>query len=281
MKKTYTKKQIVEAIKYWKQVLKTLDESKSLLLDACSNEFGEDVVFDDNQMLFKLNEENILALFSILDRFVFDNKLKTLDDLKVFVGSPSALNSMILQYNNNKPIDLSKYFALYQPDYTAPKIPLTWKRTVVIKKNGIFINNDSHKFSTFAYAASCLCHEMIHVYDMYFGKLYNYLVWAINEGAPAWAINQNSHKTSTYKQKKKEFEMATNIPIEDFGNDYSFEKFNEIASKNIELLKEDDNLSIQCPFSKHIIEKYRDSDLVHISDDGMSFSFSFGIPMPK
>ena len=75
--------------------------------------------------------------------------------------------------------------------------------------------------------------------------------------------------------------MATNIPIEDYGNDYSFEKFNEITSKNIKLLKEDDVLSIQCPFSKDIIEKYKDSDLVHISDDGMSFSFSFGIPMPK
>ncbi len=75
--------------------------------------------------------------------------------------------------------------------------------------------------------------------------------------------------------------MATNIPIEDFGNDYSFEKFNEIASKSIRSLKEDDALSIQCPFPKHVIEKYRDSDLVHISDDGMSFSFSFGIPILK
>ena len=45
MKKSYTKQQIVEVIKYWQNVLKRMDESKSPLLDSCSKEFGEDVVF--------------------------------------------------------------------------------------------------------------------------------------------------------------------------------------------------------------------------------------------
>ena len=40
----------------------------------------------------------------------------------------------------------------------------------------------------------------------------------------------------------------TNIPIEDTGNDYSFEKFNEIASKDISLLKENDDLSNCVPY---------------------------------
>ena len=76
MKKQYTKKQIVEAIKHWKSILRRMDESKSPLLDACSKEFGEDVVFDSNKMLFVLNESNISKLFSILDSFIFASKLK-------------------------------------------------------------------------------------------------------------------------------------------------------------------------------------------------------------
>lgn len=35
--------------------------------------------------------------------------------------------------------------------------------------------------------------------------------------------------------------MKTSIDILDNGNDYSFEKFNEIASKDIKFLKENDN----------------------------------------
>ena len=76
--------------------------------------------------------------------------------------------------------------------------------------------------------------------------------------------------------------MATNIPIEDFGNDYSFEKFNEIASKDINLLKEGEDISNYVPyvFPTHIRDHYKGSDLVHFGDNGYC-SFSFGIPMPK
>ena len=44
MKRHYTKQQIVEAIKRWKSVLKRIDESKSPLLDAFIEKFGEDTV---------------------------------------------------------------------------------------------------------------------------------------------------------------------------------------------------------------------------------------------
>ena len=237
--------------------------------------------FDSSKMLFSLNESNISKLFSILDDFVFANKLKTLGNLKIFVGNPSILNSIILEYSNGNPIDLSKYFALYKPDQYNFILPNGEKR-FNIKKNGIFINTETNKYATFAYTASNICHEMIHVYDMYFGKLYNYVIWAINHGAPVEVIDYNSHKTSIFKQKKGEFETMTNIPIEDVGNDYSFEKFNEIASKNISLLKETDDITNGIPyvFSKKTKEKYRDSSLVHFGDNGY-FSFSFGIPISK
>ena len=284
MGKRYSRKQIEQAIKHWQSVLKRIDESKSPLLDACSRKFGEDVVFGSKDMLFNLNEDNIMALFAIIDKFVFESRLKTLDNLKVFVGNPSVLNKAILQYSNNEPIDLKNYFALYRPDqYIYRNPPVIGKYVVDIKKNGIFINTETHRTSTFSYAASCLCHEMIHVYDMHFGKLYAYLVWAINNGAPVWAIDQNSHETSVYKSKKREFEMKTNIPIEDYGNNYSFEKFNDIASKDIALLREnamsDDNI-VPYVFSKKIQDLYKDTSIVGFGDNGY-FSFSFGIPMPS
>ena len=109
---------------------------------------------------------------------------------------------------------------------------------VALNKNAIFINIENHTASTFSYAASCLCHEMIHVYDMYFGKLYGYLVWAINNHAPAEVIDYNSHFTTVFKQNKSEFYDMTHIEIQDIGNDYSFEKFNEITSKDIKSMKE-------------------------------------------
>ena len=89
MKKRYTKKQILEAIKHWSRVLARIDESKSKFLDACSDEFGEAVVFDDKDMLFEMSSDNLKVLFEVLDQFMFSNKLKTLSNLKLFVGNPS------------------------------------------------------------------------------------------------------------------------------------------------------------------------------------------------
>lgn len=45
MKKRYTKKQIVEAIKHWESVLKKMNESiYNNVIDALINEFDKDVV---------------------------------------------------------------------------------------------------------------------------------------------------------------------------------------------------------------------------------------------
>ena len=61
-----------------------------------------------------------------------------------------------------------------------------------------------------------------------------------------------------FGEEKSEFETMTNIPIEDIRNDYSFEKFNEIASKDIALLKENADLSNCMPyvFPKKIKAKF-------------------------
>lgn len=285
MIKQHSRKQIIEAIRYWKGVLQKINESKSELLDACSKEFGEAVVFDDKNMSFELNHDSLKLLFSIFDKYLFNNKLKTINDLSLFTGNPSQLAKTALQYTNGNLININDYFAFYQPDYRIFKNIKTGQIKINIIKEAIFINIDSHKSSTFAYAATNLCHEMIHCYDMHFGKLYSYMAWAIQRNVPSYVIAYNSHLTTSFKQKKTEFKMKTSIDILDNGNDYSFEKFNEIASKDIKFLKENDNdwtiPGLQAPFSKETIDFYRNSDSIFISDDGMSFSFRFGTRMPK
>lgn len=54
---------------------------------------------------------------------------------------------------------------------------------------------------------------MIHAYDLHFGGLFNYMMWALNVGAPIEVIDYNSHFTNVFKQKQKEFTMETSLPI--------------------------------------------------------------------
>lgn len=67
--KTYSKKQIVEAIKHWKSMLKRIDESKSLLLDKFANTFGEDVVFGNNKIITSLDMAK--DIYNIVNDIVF------------------------------------------------------------------------------------------------------------------------------------------------------------------------------------------------------------------
>lgn len=259
-----------------------MNESKSKLLDICSSKFTEDVVFTDKEYKFALNNENIQNLFEILNSFLFKGMLSKVPKLNLFIGSPVELNPKILEYTQNKPVDLSDYFALYQPDNRFFK-NAAGQIALQIVKNGIFVNTSSNKYSTFAFAASSLCHEMIHVYDMYFGTLYGYTSWMINNGAPPEVIDYNSHLTKVFKNMQQKFETETNIKILKDGANYSFDKYNAEVAADIKLLAEDADLSSYSPmpFSKAIIDFYKDSDIVQISDDGTAFSVSFGIQISK
>lgn len=106
------------------------------------------------------------------------------------------------------------------------------------------------------------------------------IAWILKAGAPPEVIDYNSHFTKTFQQKQREFMDKTNIPIPISGEGRDFDTLCRDMAQNIHLLKESE-ASSQLPFSKETIEKYKDSKLVSISDDGMSFSFSFGIPMPE
>lgn len=273
MKYTYTKKQIVESIKYWQKILKQMNESKSQLLDICIKQFDEDIIFS-NEQLFELTEQNIKILFKILDNWLFASKLSSIKDLKLFIGNPVQLNSIILDYSNYIPIDLTKYVALYQPDrydYT-----IDGKRISTIRKDAIFINIDFHDYTTFSYIFQALCHEMIHAYDMHFGKLFHYMMWALNTGAPPEIIDYNSHFTKVFKQKRNDFLNETNIEIMINANNKDFDELCKKAAENISLLKENDIDNIPT-ITQEMIDKYEKSELVQFGKDKKTISFSFGI----
>ena len=83
MKTQYTKRQIVESIKYWENVLKTLNESKSVLLDAFAKKFGEDIVFGHNgHERINASLEMIKSIYSISNDIVFNSTL-TLRDIRL------------------------------------------------------------------------------------------------------------------------------------------------------------------------------------------------------
>lgn len=201
-KKRYTKKQIFEAIEHWSGVLARIDESKSKFLDACSKEFGEAVVFDD-QLAFEYSKSNTMKVFELLDTFIFESKLNSIKGLSIFIGNLNELNPIAAKYNKNRPIDLSCNFALYLPDLDFGRNRLTGK--LMMRKNSevIFVNTDDHQHGTFAYLLSTLCHEMIHCYDLNFKTLATKTLDLIEKGAPSEVISYTSHFTPCFKEKSK------------------------------------------------------------------------------
>ncbi len=259
-----------------------MNESKSKLLDICIRQFDEDIVFNDEQC-FDLVESNIKLLFKILDNYYFISKLSSIKNLKTFIGDSKKLSSILLSYSNNDQLNFDDYLALYQPKWRRYRNNITNKIMLIIEKDAIFINIGTHKFSSFSYIFSSIFHEMLHAYDMHFGKLFNYTIWALSTGATSDVISYQSHFTSTFKSFKKDFEMETNIPVLIDGNNDDFDVLCKKTAEEIGFLKENDDMSniTPIPFPKEMIERYKGSKLVQFSDDGCSFSFSFGITMPK
>lgn len=280
MKKQYSRNQISEAIKYWKNVLNTMNESKSPLLDACSKEFGEDIVFDDYKMMFELSDKNINSLFNVIDDNLFSNRLKTLNNLRIYVGNESKLDPIATKLNNNHPFSLKPYLALYFPCLNYLQHKITKKIKLVKVSDGMFLNVGNHRYAECAYMISSLCHEMIHCYDANFSYLLKWTEWMLNNGHTQDEINDGSHFTNTFDQKCKEMKSKNGITIQISGNNMDFEELNKNAYDEISLLKEDDDLSNYELFAitDEFREKYRDL----FSFNGLnSACMIFGQRMPK
>lgn len=259
MKKFYTKRQIAESIRFWENVLKRINESKSPLLDACVKQFGEDVVFGGKK-LFELSDENVNALFKIIDGDMFGGKLKTVDNLDIYVGNESILDPIATRFNHNQPFSLKPYLALYFPYLNYFRHKITKKINIIKIADGMFLNIGGHAYAECAYVISSLCHEMIHCYDANFSHLIQWTEWMLNNGHTSDEINDGSHFTDTFEQKSGEMKDRNGISIRISGDDMNFEELNKKAFAEISALNENIDLSDYEPFifTDEFKEKYKD-----------------------
>ena len=80
MKDKYIKKQIIESIRYWQNVLKKINESENQLMQALSNAFGKDKLFSRN-FKDRFNEDFFNKCYNIFNKYLFFSKL---DKIHIF-----------------------------------------------------------------------------------------------------------------------------------------------------------------------------------------------------
>ena len=209
MKRSYTKQQIVEAIKHWESVLKRMDESEDSLHKALYSLFG-DRLYDPADRC-ALNAQLIKDVFAIFNAKLFDNALQSLDPL---VLSTSGIQDLFNRYRHNE--DPNNMYALYMP------IP-DWKAMedngmkTILNAEFFILNSTTCKNASTSFIVNAICHEMIHQYDTWFGDILNIV---LNSSRNKSLFNE--HLTKIFQDKSQEannmsltiFPDAAGIPID-------------------------------------------------------------------
>ena len=160
----YTRQQILEKLEFWKRELEKLDESRSPLIDALVDEFGEDSVFGFNgKHLIPVTLDLIEKCYAAINKWMFSSKLK---QLPIFIEEES-------EYSRTSKDHLASYS--YTHRRTSPKYTLLTKK--VVDENGKVHYPPRLKIPWFVlkskmplmFVASIIAHEMIHQYDVEIG----------------------------------------------------------------------------------------------------------------
>lgn len=265
----YSRKQILEAIKYWENVLVQMNESKSPLLTKFENIFGIDAVYQ-KKLTIDINLKNILCIFNILNVDIFNGNLKLINNkLDLYCGDETQLLSILKsQFKVASNYTISDKLALFHPLLQWLYNKQTKKPVLVSIKNGIFINTDCGSKATLPYLISTICHEMIHCYDCLYGHLLQMTQYCILHGCVEDEISDESHFTPIFKEKSKMMKDKNGITIHNNADGKSFEDFNIMAAEEIQVLKESDDLSMYRPivFSDEFKNKYK--NLITFCTDG-------------
>lgn len=75
MSRRYAREQILWSLKFWRNELRKLDESSSLIIDALCSEFGENVVLSTNINVI-LDTKLCYSILDVLNPILFNNRLK-------------------------------------------------------------------------------------------------------------------------------------------------------------------------------------------------------------
>lgn len=253
MKKTYTRHQIIKSIKHWKNVLKMIDESKSPLLDAFAEKFGEDVVFSNKKI--HLTNNNVKTIFDIFNLYLFDNELNYNNILieclpyNAICNMAKTIYDKYKQHNDDEYIPppesiYGMHYAIVINDVITYDDPLIFADEEII-----FLNMSKIDHKSFSLQAASLCHEMIHYYDRLFGEYKDkYKEYFISK------IKPKMHSTPTFERKMKEannnyIDVVKYIP-QNQTSSQSDDKAVELALK---ALKESEN-GMSCIIDKNTAE---------------------------
>lgn len=135
-----------------------LHEAKTKLLTAFEDKYGKDFVYSP-EMTFEFTTSTAKLLYKLLNAYLFNNALNA-KKLRMYNCTLADIRAMCRKYSIN--MSSSEYYALYVPE-------ISKKTKKLVNESMLFIDDYGPK--TFLFAASCLCHEMIHQYDAHHGIL--------------------------------------------------------------------------------------------------------------
>ena len=240
MKKKIDQKKINDAISMFMNSI--INESKSPLLTIFEQYFDPLYVYGDS-IDFDLNYDNLNIIYDVLNREMFENKLKLGQTTNIFLycESESTINSIAKQeYEVDNTFNAHDYLAVYLPKQKFFRYPINNKLGMISTKNGIFINIDSGHKVAFPYLLTTLFHEMLHCYDGLYGTLFPFTALLLEKGYKVSEISWKSHFTPTFNQKAKNMMKKHGLSILLSGNDENFEELNRQAANEAKMLKEID-----------------------------------------
>lgn len=219
MKKQYTKKQILEAVKYWQSVLKKIDESNNLI-SVLTNIYGNKTITSKN-MHFNINTQIAYELFDILNDYVFNSRLVKCD---IYCSTYDNIVDKLKIRKSNIPTN--NFYGMFDTIVHDEKLK-TLSDKLVYSNNLILINTSLVNNSNFIFACSALCHEMLHLYDQMYGeKSICDKHWLL------YKVKIDSHTTPTFiNTKRKANDMG--LTVIDKGEGFNFSELNSEAYMNL------------------------------------------------
>lgn len=202
IQKRHSRRQIVEAIKHWQNVLKQMDESiYNDVIDALINRFGKNLVLSKTHN-YALTQDDLDAIFKILNKYMFNNRIKPvpiilwptvkiIDKLNYHLAMSGVLDE---QYQNVKCYGVHSAICIDCVDANGNIVDIK------VRDDYLMMNFDTLINCIFIFTVACVCHEMIHLYDRQVFKQYHDLALIQSQTKQ----NQDFHNTNIFKSKMKQ-----------------------------------------------------------------------------
>lgn len=240
--RTYTRKQIEEALKYWTKRLDVLNESITRTIQALIDEFGEKRVISCEKD-YRLTKEDLQKIYDVLNRCLFDGKLGRIR-LEYW---PEAMVVDKLQQNHIESEDYGEMvdsalcygvFSGVAKDIKNAKGEIV---DVDVSKEIIMINKTYLKDCVFMFAVASICHEMIHYADRYTDEFHDKMVRSSQTG-----MSYNPHENQLFIDKMAEANAEGVNVIANVSSGETYDDLNRRAYYTMKrvLDEDDDNKSI-------------------------------------